>query len=89
MTHFTKKTATFALVTLMSTAPFAAFATETGSPQQSVEADPNENVSKKPVTGESMEDTAKADQGENAYDDAEVVENVDGSLVEEDAKSDG
>ncbi|KHA52802.1 hypothetical protein [Sulfitobacter geojensis] len=87
MTHF-KNAATIVTISLLSAVPVAGFATETGSPQQSVEADPNEEVSSKKVTGESMEDTAKADQGENAYDDAEVVEDVDGSLEEDDAKSD-
>ena len=87
MTHLIKNTATLSLIALMSAAPMAAFATESGSPQQSVVADPDEEVVKKPVTGESMEDTAKAEQGN--IDDADVVESVDGSLVEEDAKNDG
>ncbi|WP_370401845.1 hypothetical protein [Sulfitobacter sp. JB4-11] len=52
MTHFKKNTATVALIALMSAAPMAAFATESGSPQQSVDADTDETVGVKKVTGE-------------------------------------
>ena len=34
---------------------------ETGSPKQVGEVDPDEDVALKPVTGEPMKDTAKAD----------------------------
>ena len=50
MTHLMKTTATAALVALMAAAPMAASATQTGSPQQSVDADPDENVAVKKVT---------------------------------------
>lgn len=93
MTNLIKSTASAAFVALIATAPMAAFASiETGSPAQSVENDPDENVEADngvKTTGESMEDTAKADQGENAYEDSDVVEDVDGSLIEDDAKRDG
>ena len=50
MTHFAQKTATAAVIALMSAAPMAAFATETGSPAQSVASDPDESVAVKKVT---------------------------------------
>ncbi len=84
MTNF-KTTA--ALIALMAAAPVATFAAESGSPAQSIENDPNEYATDE-ATGESMEDTAKAGQGD-AYEETDVVEDADGSLIEEDAKNDG
>lgn len=49
-----KKTTAAALVALMSAAPISAFATGTGSPAQSVDADPNETVGVKKVTTDSV-----------------------------------
>ncbi|MCX7559366.1 hypothetical protein OS190_07265 [Sulfitobacter sp. F26204] len=83
-----KNAATLFTIAMLSTAPVAAFATQTGSPQQSVDADPDEDVSKKKVEGDSLEDTAKADQGAKAYEDADIVDDAEGSLVEDDAKTD-
>ncbi|MEQ6248407.1 hypothetical protein ABMC89_05905 [Sulfitobacter sp. HNIBRBA3233] len=89
MTNLFTKTARITAVALLASAPVAAFAVESGSPQQSVEADPDEYVaSEDAVTGESMENTPIAGQ-EDAYDDADVVEDVDGSIYEDDAKRDG
>lgn len=84
MTNF-KTTA--ALIALMAAAPMASFAAESGSPAQSVENDSDEYAVDE-ATGESMEDTAKAGQGA-AYKETDVVEDADGSLIEDDAKSDG
>ncbi len=89
MTNFKTRAA---LIALIAAAPMAVFADiETGSPAQSVASDPDEYAAPDngvKTTGSSMENTAKADQGENAYDDAEVVEDLDGSLIEDSAKSD-
>ncbi|WP_298857491.1 hypothetical protein [uncultured Sulfitobacter sp.] len=93
MTNLSKNTARAALIALIASAPMAALAEiKTGSPAQSVAADPNEYV--EPDTGantagESMEDTPKADQGSEAYKPADVVDDIDGSLIEDDAKRDG
>ena len=88
MTDLKTNTACAALIALLAAAPVTAFAIESGSPQQSVAADPDEYAVDE-VTGESLEDTAKADQGEDAYEDADVVEDTDGSLIKDDAKRDG
>ncbi|MCX7566312.1 hypothetical protein OS189_08145 [Sulfitobacter sp. F26169L] len=90
MTDFTT-TARAALIALIAAAPMSVFAAETGSPAQSIAADPDESAEADDgvkTTGESMEDTAKANQGEDAYEDADVVKDADGSLVEDDAKND-
>ena len=55
-----KNAATVTLVALMSAAPMAAMAVETGSPAQSVESDPNESVSTKRVTTSSVVDDTEA-----------------------------
>jgi len=88
MTDLKNSAARIAMIALLSAAPVAVFATETGSPQQAVDADPDEEVSQKEIDGESMEDTARADQGKEAYTDADVEDDVDGSLIESDAKND-
>lgn len=90
MTDLTQKFTRFAAAALIAVVPAAGMASsETGSPAQSVINDPDEDVSMKKVTGESMHDTPKADQGDEAYEDADVVEDTDGSLIEDDAKRDG
>ncbi|MGJ8544994.1 MAG: hypothetical protein ACSHWZ_06090 [Sulfitobacter sp.] len=81
-----------ALVSTLAVAPFAAMAgVQSGSPEQSVAEDPDEYSVEAPVAGGSMEDTPKANQGENAYQDADIVADdpAKGSLVEDDAKADG
>ncbi|QUJ75102.1 hypothetical protein KDD17_08625 [Sulfitobacter albidus] len=94
MTDLMNKTARIAVIALLSAAPVAAFAdVETGSPAQSIANDPDEYAeSDGPLTddaGESLEDTARSDQGEDAYEDTDLAEDVDGSLIEDDAKRDG
>ena len=90
MTNLMTKTARAALITLMATAPMAAFAApQSGSPQQSVAEDPDENVGNAPVYGDSMEDTTKADQGPYSYTPAEITDEVNGSMYKGDAKRDG
>ena len=54
MTDLMKTTATAALVALMAAAPMAASAAQTGSPEQSVDADPDEYVAKKKVTSDGV-----------------------------------
>lgn len=92
MTNLKKTTGSAALIALITAAPLAAFAEiESGSPAQSVAEDPDEYAEgDNGVTeaGESLQDTAKTDQGEAAYEDADVVEDIDGSLIEDDAKRD-
>lgn len=76
MTYFAKKSATAALIALMSAAPMAAFATESGSPQQSVDADPDEYAGTKNVTDqESLAATAATGTPEQSVD-ADADENV-------------
>lgn len=92
MTNLKTNTARAALIALIAAAPMAAFAVESGSPAQSVASDPDEYAESDNgvnTAGESMKDTPKADQGEGAYEDADVVEDIDGSLIEDDAKRDG
>lgn len=92
MTHLFKKTASLTAIALLSVTPVVAFAeSDTGSPAQSVETDPNESAESDGAltddAGESVEDTAMSEQGD-AYEDTDVVEDTDGSLIEDDAKSD-
>ncbi len=93
MKNLSKNTARAALIALIASAPMAALAEiKIGSPAQSVASDPNEYVEPDNgvnTAGESMEDTRKADQGSEAYKPADVVEDIDGSLIEDDAKRDG
>jgi len=87
-----KKIATrTAIATLLAVSPMALMAqATTGSPAQSVEADPDEEVAgTSGVNCSIVADDAKTDGGESGCGDATVVDNTDGSLVESDAKSDG
>lgn len=93
MTNLKTNTARAALIALMATAPMAAFASpESGSPQQKVANDPDEHVAGDSVyetdgtTEEVM--TPKADQGENADENAVVVDELDAEEINESAKSD-
>lgn len=96
MTNFKKTTATATLIALMAAAPVSAFAgsdsndegdlTQSSSPQLSVDADPDEYAVDEDTKG-SLEDSAKADQGDE--EDADVVEDANGSLIDGDARSDG
>ena len=89
MTNLKTNTARAALIALIAAAPMTAFAAvEVGTPQQAVDADPDEYVAPQAATGNSLEDTPKAAQG-NAYEDSDIVEDVQGSIYEGDAKADG
>lgn len=92
MTNLKKNTARAALIALMASAPMAAFAEiEIGSPAQGVAENPNEYAapeSMKPIMG-SMYDAVEADQGEGAYEDAEIVDDANRSIHKGDAKRDG
>ena len=75
-----------ALASLLAATPLAALAqVQSGSPAQSVEADPAEEVASGEVTGTSMEETSKA--VDTKYQ-TQVVDDTEGSLVEDDAKAD-
>ena len=94
MSILKSKITTFALIAGLSAVPAIAFSDtpQSGSPQQAVDNDPDETVDRAQADAESLYNTPKADQGENAYDDAEVEEEFaddEGSLIKEDAKSDG
>lgn len=89
MTDLKKNTATVALIALMSAAPMAAFATESGSPQQSVDADPDEYADSKKVTDDdsvvSDMETGSPAQSVDTDDDESVADsgNGEGSIADE------
>ncbi|MEH6644132.1 hypothetical protein [Sulfitobacter sp.] len=88
MTNLKENTARAALIALMATAPMAAFAApHSGSPQQSVAEDPDENTGRAPAYGDSIEDTSKA--GPYSYTPAEITDEVHGSIYKGDVKRDG
>ncbi|MDF1728663.1 MAG: hypothetical protein P1U53_13030 [Sulfitobacter sp.] len=88
MFNLKKSATTVTLVALMSAAPMAAFAQETGSPQQSVESDPDETVANAPVTTDSVVDeleTGTPAQSVEA-DESEAVsatDTADGTIADE------
>jgi len=93
MTKFKTNTASAALIALMTvSAPMAAFAApESTSPQQSVKNDPDEHAAKKKADDKdvgSMKESSKADKGQHAYEDADVVDSSKKPLSKRDAKSD-
>ena len=92
MSYLRENTARAAMIALLATAPMSAFAVESGSPAQSVAKDPDEYAapdSKNRKISESMYDTPKANQGNGAYDDADVVDDADNSIHEDGPKRDG
>lgn len=82
--------ARIALATLLAAAPLSALAqVESGSPSQSVAEDPDEGAEETGTAGQSLKVTPKAVDTEEAYgDDARTQGDVEGSLVEDDAKAD-
>lgn len=104
MTDLKNNIARMTLIAMLSVSPAALFAdTESGSPAQSVDADPDEMVDDAAAAGCSMEDSdAKSDgtgegcdmadvDASGGDDDGDGSSDADGegSLVDEDAKSDG
>lgn len=87
MTDLKNTAAHIALAAMLAVAPMAAFADpESGSPAQSVDADPDEEAAEENVTakGSLIENDAKADDGMS--DDEET--DAEGSLEEDSAKAD-
>lgn len=77
--------ARIALAALLTASPVALMAqVESGSPSQSVQADPDENVGGDVDAVGSLENTSKAVETPGAYDDARTDDDLEGSLIKKD-----
>lgn len=86
MTNLKANTARAALIALIAASPMAAFAAgpQSGSPEQSVAEDPDEYAAPRATYSSSSSDVELYD----SFDKADVVDSVNGSIHEDDAKRD-